>query len=64
MKLKKIYMSEDSVSSAQDFCETNAGSSLEDQIKKEVFQAFPEDYEHGGVLMHATVHHRCGSICG
>ena len=51
MKLKKIYMSEDSVSSAGFFARP-CGITPRDQIKEEVFRLF-EGYEHGGVLVHA-----------
>lgn len=51
-EIEKIYMSEDSVSSAQDFLRNQCGITPRDQIKEEVFRLF-EDYEHGGVLVHA-----------
>ena len=55
-EIEKIYMSEDSVSSAQDFLRDQCGITPRDQIKEEVFRLF-EGYEHGMLTVH-----RCGSI--
>ena len=59
-EIEKIYMSEDSVSSAQDFCETNAGSPLEIRSKKK-FSGFSRATNMAVSSCMLTVH-RCGSI--
>lgn len=50
-EIEKIYMSEDSVSSVQDFLRNQCGITPRDQIKEDVFRLFA-NYEHGGVLVH------------